>query len=132
MRRDFKKNICFLLSFAFLQNFKQFKNSRGCVAFGLVVLCLLALGLSGCGVIPKADYPIGIYSVGSATNLTDVAAAGFNLVTGPARRDFLDAAQTNGLRVLASPGSHAGPKFDAAEVRSRGRAAPTAPPRPLG
>ena len=89
-----------------------------CQALGLVVLCLLALGLSGCGVIPKADYPIGIYSVGSATNLTDVAAAGFNLVTGPARRDFLDAAETNGLRVLASPGSHAGPKIDAAEVRS--------------
>ena len=62
-------------------------------------------------------YPIGLYSVGSETNLTEIADAGFSLVTGPAKRRFLDAANANGIGVIASPGSSAGaeggpPRYD--------------------
>ena len=95
---------------------------NGCLrlgqALGLSAVALLALGSAGCRVLPEADYPVGIYSVGSETNLADIAGAGFNLVTGPARRVFLDAAKANGIGVLASPGSHAGKGFDAAKVRA--------------
>ena len=69
---------------------------NGCLplgqALGLSAVALLALGSAGCRVLSEADYPVGIYSVGSETNLADIAGAGFNLVTGPARRGFLDAA----------------------------------------
>ena len=87
-------------------------------ALGLFAAAGLVLGSVGCHVIPKADYPVGIYSVGSETNLAEIAAAGFNIVTGPAKREFLDAAEVNGIGVLASPGSHAGERFDLAKVRS--------------
>ena len=63
-------------------------------------------------------YPIGLYSVGSETNLAEIADAGFSLVAGPARRGFLDAAKANGIGVMASPGSSAGEHFNAAKVRS--------------
>ena len=95
---------------------------NGCLrlgqALGLSAVALLALGSAGCRVLSEADYPVGIYSVGSETNLADIAGAGFNLVTGPARRGFLDAAKAKGIGVLASPGSHAGKGFDAAKVRA--------------
>ena len=95
---------------------------NGCLllgqALGLSAVALLALGSAGCRVLSEADYPVGIYSVGSETNLADIADAGFNLVTGPARRGFLDAAEANGIGVLASPGSHAGEGFDVAKVRA--------------
>ena len=87
-------------------------------ALGLFAAAVFVLGSVGCHVIPKADYPVGIYSVGSETNLAEIAAAGFNIVTGPAKREFLDAAEANGIGVLASPGSHAGEQFDLAKVRS--------------
>ena len=79
----------------------------------------IVFGSSGCQVVNKEEYPVGIYSVGSSTNLPDIAAAGFNLVTGPAEIDYLDAAERNGLRVLASPGSSAGKSFNDARARSR-------------
>ena len=71
-------------------------------ALGLFAAAVFVLGSVGCHVIPKADYPVGIYSVGSETNLAEIAAAGFNIVTGPAKREFLDAAEANGIGVLAS------------------------------
>ena len=86
--------------------------------FRQISLLFIAFGLSGCQVVNKAEYPVGIYSVGSSANLSNVAAAGFNLVTGPAEIDYLDAAQRNGLKVLASPGSSAGESFDGARARS--------------
>ena len=79
----------------------------------------IVFGSSGCQVVNKEEYPVGIYSVGSSANLPDIAAAGFNLVTGPAEIDYLDAAKRNGLRVLASPGSSAGKSFNEARARSR-------------
>jgi hypothetical protein len=87
-------------------------------ALGLLAAALLALGSAGCRVARPGVYPIGLYSVGSETNLAEIAEAGFSLVAGPARRGFLDAAKANGIRVMASPGSSAGEHFNAAKVRS--------------
>ena len=87
-------------------------------ALGLLAAALLALGTAGCRVTRPDAYPIGLYSVGSVTNLAEIADAGFSLVTGPARRGFLDAAKANGIGVMASPGSTAGAHFNAAKVRS--------------
>jgi len=89
-----------------------------CLAIAQFVAVMLGLSSVGCRVIPKADYPVGIYSVGSETNLAEIATAGFNIVTGPAKREFLDAAEALGIGVLASPGSEAGKGFDLAKVRS--------------
>jgi hypothetical protein len=61
--------------------------------------------------------PLGIYAVNSTNDFAAVKAAGFNLVTGPADRAYLDAARQHGLRVLASPNTSAGPGFDPASAR---------------
>ncbi len=67
---------------------------------------------------PRAPfYPIGIYSVPTTNDLTTVRQAGFNLVVGTASPAYLDAARRRGIKVLASPGSSAGPGFSAATVR---------------
>jgi hypothetical protein len=87
-------------------------------ALGLLAAALLALGSAGCRVARPGAYPIGLYSVGSETNLAEIADAGFSLVAGPARLGFLDAAKASGIGVMASPGSSAGDHFDAAKVRS--------------
>ncbi|MEC7882592.1 MAG: hypothetical protein VYB35_06760, partial [Verrucomicrobiota bacterium] len=84
----------------------------------LICLLFIGVGLSGCKVVKRPDYPIGIYSVGNANNLPDIAAVGFNLVTGPAEIDYLDAAESNDLMVLASPGSVAGEAFNVAKIRA--------------
>ena len=87
-------------------------------ALGLLAAVMVALGSAGCLVERPGAYPIGLYSVGSETNLAEIADAGFSLVAGPARRGFLDAAKANGIGVMASPGSSAGNHFDLAKVRS--------------
>ena len=87
-------------------------------ALGLFAAALLALGSAGCRVARPGVYPIGLYSVGSETNLAEIAEAGFSLVAGPAKRGFLDEAKANGIGVMASPGSSAGENFDEAKVRS--------------
>ena len=57
---------------------------NGCLrlgqALGLSAVALLALGSAGCRVLPEADYPVGIYSVGSETNLADIAGAGLDVM----------------------------------------------------
>ena len=85
---------------------------------GLLAAVLLALGSAGCRLPRSSAYPIGLYSVGSETNLAEIADVGFSLVAGPAHRGFLDAAKANGIGVMASPGSSAGEHFNAAKVRS--------------
>ena len=55
-------------------------------ALGLFTAALLALGTAGCRVARPDAYPLGLYSVGSETNLAEISRAGFNLVTGPAKR----------------------------------------------
>ena len=87
-------------------------------ALGLLAAVMVALGSVGCLVARPGAYPIGLYSVGSETNLAEIADAGFSLVAGPARRGFLDAAKANGIGVMASPGSSAGDHFNPAKVRS--------------
>ena len=85
----------------------------------LICFLFIATFFLGCKVVNNQEYPVGIYSVGSSANLPDVAEAGFNLVTGPADIDYLDTAERNGLRVLASPGSSAGASFNSAKARSK-------------
>ncbi len=75
------------------------------------------LGLAGCAPGSHRFYPLGIYSVPNTNDLALVRAAGFNLVTGPTSKAYFDAAQAAGLRVLAAPGTAAGPHFDAARAR---------------
>ena len=57
-------------------------------------------------------YPLGIYAVNSTNDYAMVRASGFNLITGPAEQSLLDAADAAGLKVLASPGTSAGPGFN--------------------
>ncbi len=79
---------------------------------------LLGLGAAGCRTPAPRAYPIGIYAPGDAENLPLLHDAGFDLVLGPATRPFLDAALASGIRVLAVPGSPAGPTFDLPLVRN--------------
>ncbi|MCX6924600.1 MAG: hypothetical protein NT154_15500 [Verrucomicrobia bacterium] len=60
----------------------------------------------------RAFYPLGIYAVNSTNDYAMVRAAGFNLITSPAVKSCLDAANAAGLKVLASPGTSAGPGFN--------------------
>lgn len=83
---------------------------------GLVPFCL-AWFLCGCQSGRLPFYPIGIYSVGT-NDLEVVREAGFNVVRGPARVSYLDAAASRGLRVLAEPGTAAGTNFNALRARS--------------
>jgi len=62
------------------------------------------------------NYPIGIYGV-PTDSLPILAEAGFNTVVGSAATSYLDAAQKNGLKVLAAPGSQAGANFDSKTAR---------------
>lgn len=80
--------------------------------FGLVLLAVCL----GCQQTRRPFYPLGIYSV-PTSNLPVVRKAGFNLVTGPADKAYLDAAHAVDLKVLASPSTSAGPKFDALAAR---------------
>lgn len=78
---------------------------------GGLLICLAAF-VTGCRHAPEPFFPIGIYAPGSTNNFPLLKAVGFNTVVGPADRGFLDAAQRYGLKVLANPGTHAGPKFN--------------------
>jgi hypothetical protein len=72
---------------------------------------------AGCHNLRTDFYPLGIYSVPSTNDLSDVKAAGFNMVAGPPTKSYLDAAEVRGLRVLAYPGTSAGPAFRAMAAR---------------
>lgn len=56
-------------------------------------------------------YPIGIYAVPDTNDFPLLHQTGFNIVVGPAEKSYLDAAKKFDLKVLASPGSHAGQSF---------------------
>ncbi len=84
---------------------------------------MVALGLlAGCASRAPGFVPLGIYSGSELQDLPALRAVGFNTVVGPARQSYLDAARGSGLRVLAEPGSEAGPAFDPAAVQRRVRA----------
>jgi hypothetical protein len=85
---------------------------------GILLLsgCLCLLG-TGCTSPRLKDFPVGIYSVPSTNDFPAIRAAGFNLITTGVDAAHLDAAQAAGLKVLASPGTTAGPKFEADRAR---------------
>lgn len=58
-----------------------------------------------------AGFEIGIFTGGRTNDLPEIRAAGFDIVTGPASRDFLNTARDLGLRVFASPETSAGGRF---------------------
>ena len=72
--------------------------------------------VAGCQHPTSPSYPLGIYTV-PQPDLALVREAGFNLVTGPATDEYLDAAQAHQLRVLANPGTTAGKDFSEARAR---------------
>lgn len=74
--------------------------------------------LAGCAHPPtNTFYPIGIYGVANTNDFQKISQAGFNLVCGRADRGYLEAASQHGLKVLASPGTSAGPRFDEMSAR---------------
>jgi hypothetical protein len=86
----------------------------------LYAACVIGL-TAGCRLpSPIANtsfYPVGIYSVPSTNDFASLKQAGFNLVVGPAERSYLDAARNAGLKVLAAPGTSAGPGYNPAKAR---------------
>ena len=81
-----------------------------------VVLLACLVFAAGCVHSPSSSYPLGIYSV-PEVDLSTVAAAGFNRVAGPANQAYLNAADQEGLMVLAAPGTSAGPSFNPERAR---------------
>ncbi|MCX6901987.1 MAG: hypothetical protein NTW03_00610, partial [Verrucomicrobia bacterium] len=79
----------------------------------------LLLSLAAACVCPPSfgAYPIGLYGVGDTNDFALVKAAGFNTVAGPASAGYLAAAGAAGLKVLANPGTAAGPRFEAGRAR---------------
>lgn len=73
-------------------------------------MLLLVAGCCGCRQLPRHDsfFPLGLYGVTSTNDFSMVREAGFNVVVGPAEKNFLDAAQGAGLKVLATYGGEAG------------------------
>ena len=88
------------------------RNHLGIKHLPLLWACLLWIaGCTGGCSTASSRFFVGIYGGGATTNLPVLRAAGIDLVTGPATKEYLDAAQQAGLRVLASPGMQAGPDF---------------------
>jgi len=90
-------------------------------AFLIAAFCFVLTVFTGCRLPPQKPstsfYPIGIYSVPSTNDFASLNQAGFNLVSGSAEKAYLDAAQAAGLKVLAAPGTSAGPGFNPANAR---------------
>ena len=84
----------------------------------LVLIWGLGALLAGCRSPAPGFFPLGIYAPGSTNNLQAIRSAGFNLVTGPASRDFLEAAGQHQLHLLAAIPSTPGRAFAAAPIQS--------------
>src|SRR5512138_673085 len=65
-------------------------------------LAPLSCFVACCALAAGAPFPLGIYGVRSTNDFPALREAGFNLVVGPAEKSYLDAAQSSGLKVLAS------------------------------
>jgi hypothetical protein len=107
---------CALCAFSRPIPITGFSIKAGCVR--LVLICCLGALLAGCRSPAPGFFPLGIYAPGSTNNLPAIRSAGFNLVTGPASRDFLQAAGWHQLQVLAAIPSTPGRAFAAAPVES--------------
>ena len=68
-----------------------------------VVLILAICAIGG------TPFPLGIYGVHSTNDFPVLRDVGFNLVTGPAEKPYLDAARVAGLKVLATVNPDAKP-----------------------
>ena len=102
----------------------KLENSSACRSFDSPIparflwgLLLIIVSGTGCRSLRSDFYPLGIYSVATTNNLAIVKNAGFNLVAGSANLPYLNAAHALGLKVLASPDTSAGPKFDSLAAR---------------
>ncbi|KAB2660386.1 MAG: hypothetical protein DVB31_14200 [Verrucomicrobia bacterium] len=94
------------------------RSQRPRLSRRMLPLVLLGLVVAGCRSPAPHPFPIGIYAPGGAGNLPRLAEAGFDVVAGPASRPFFDAAHAARIRVLAVPGSAAGPAFDSRAART--------------
>jgi hypothetical protein len=74
--------------------------------------------VAGCQHGGEGLYPLGIYGVRTISDQQAVRQAGFNLVAGPANKPYLDSAHRLGLKVLATPGTWAGPGFSPDRARA--------------
>lgn len=90
---------------------------RAAGRLGSAVLAAVLLLACGCRHSPEPFYPLGIYGARGTNDLQTIRNAGFNLVAGRAEKGYLDSAGQVGLKVLATPGASAGPKFS--EDRAR-------------
>lgn len=88
-------------------------RSSGRIAFHLLALGLILVSVTGCRHTQPSFYPVGIYGVRGTNELAAVRNAGFNTVAGTAEKNYLDFADRVGLKVLAAPGTSAGPRFSA-------------------
>ncbi|MFO1496817.1 MAG: hypothetical protein U1G07_00215 [Verrucomicrobiota bacterium] len=91
------------------------KASGAVLGFLLLSVCYALT--AGCAHRQCATYPIGIYGVQSTNEQTIVREAGFNIVVGRAETAYLDCARGLGLKVLAPPGTSAGPRFQPGRAR---------------
>ena len=73
--------------------------------FSRTILLLALLLFPGCAG-PQIEFPLGLYGVPPEA-FPEVKAAGFNLVTGPATMEFLEAAAAHNLGVVAFSGAQA-------------------------
>src|ERR1019366_1965250 len=87
-------------------------------AVRLVLIFFLGAILTGCRSPAPGFFPLGIYGPGSTNNLQEIRSAGFNLVTGPADHEFLQAAGLHELHVLASIPAIPGRSFASAQIKS--------------
>lgn len=87
-------------------------------AVRLVLIFFLGTILTGCHSPAPGFFPLGIYAAGSTNELQEIRAAGFNLVTGPANHEFLQAAGRHQLHVLGAIPSLPGRSFASSPVES--------------
>jgi hypothetical protein len=87
-------------------------------AIRLVLVVLLGAILTGCHSPAPGFFPLGIYAAGSTNSLQEIRSAGFNLVTGPASREFLQAAERHQLHVLAAIPAIPGRSFSSSQIKS--------------
>lgn len=66
----------------------------------IISILVPAVFCAGCSTAP-ARFPIGLYDV-PPDSFARVAAAGFNTIVGPASQPTLDAARSNGLKIIGS------------------------------
>jgi len=88
----------------------------------VALFCVIAASLANVANAATPFLPIGIYSVPDTADFQEIRAAGFNVVAGRAEKNYLDAAQAAGLKVLAAVPSLKSPGPQRMTVLDRHRA----------